>query len=73
MSQKSQMVARRYSTKDIDGLIEIYRAGGDLPEAEIAGMERLSFALHHYEFMSNEEVDLEMRHYFAANELTKSP
>ncbi len=33
---------RRYSVKDIDWFIDVYRAGGEVTEAEIAGMENWS-------------------------------
>lgn len=60
---------RQYSVKDIDWFIDVYRAGGEVTEAEIAGMEKLASALRHYELMSGADIEREIHKHFS----TKAP
>jgi len=56
----------RYAVDEVDWLVDVFRTGGEISEAEIAGMEKLLEALRHYEFKSETDIEDEVRRYFAA-------
>ncbi len=55
-----------YAVDEVDWLVDVFRRGGEIPEGELAGMEKLLEVLRHYEFKSEADIEDEARRYFAA-------
>lgn len=60
---------RRYSVKDVDWFIDVLRVDGEMAEQALAGIEKLAFALHHYEFMTDAEIEWEIHKHVDAKQL----
>ena len=58
------VTARSYSAAEIIELIQAFRSGGDIPESELAGMDRLGQLLRHFENMSDDDIAAEAQRYF---------
>ena len=54
---------RTYSADDVAKIVELFRASGDLPKAELAGMVKLADVLKHYEDMSANDIEREVTQY----------
>lgn len=55
---------RTYTAAEIIELIDTFRSGGDIPESELAGMDRLGQLLRHFESMSDDDIAAEAKRYF---------
>jgi hypothetical protein len=55
------MTMRRYSAQEIVELIDLLKAGGDIPPSELAGMEFLGRLLVQLEGMSDADIAEEVR------------
>ena len=58
------VTTRTYSATEIIELIETLRSSGDIPESELAGMDRLGQLLRHFESMSDAEIAAETQRFF---------
>ena len=58
------VTVRTYTAADINQLIEVLRASGDVAPAGLAGMELLGQLLTRLEDLSDDEIALEAARYF---------
>ena len=61
MPQYGMATGRTYTAAEINELIEVLRASGDIAPAGIAGMELLGQLLTRLEDLSDADIELEVR------------
>lgn len=55
---------RSYTASEVAELIDLLRLSGDIPDAEIAGMQRLGQLLTRFEGMSDLDIEAMAKTYF---------
>lgn len=58
------VTTRTYSAAEITELIEVFRSSGDVPESELAGMDKLGQLLRRFEKLSDADIAAEVRRYY---------